>query len=449
MNIVIIGIGKVGRTLVEQLSKEGHDVVAIDNDKKVIEKTINDFDIMGMLGNGADYDIQNEAKVNTADLCIACTSSDELNILCCMVAKKLGAADTIARIRNPEYFTLFMGRELGLSLMVNPEYEAAMEIFRMLRSPGAIKIEPFANGKIDLVEFKLTAGSPIVDKKISEITQIIQSHMLICAIQRGEEVFIPDGSFTLRENDKLYVFDTPKNIYLILKKLKTYKSIVKNVMIVGGSRIAFYLARELDKIGISVKILEKQEQKSQTLSETLPHAEIVLGDGSDTDVLIDEGAIDTDAVIILTGSDEENVMISLFANANKAKKVIVKINRFSYYSILETSGIESIVSPRLLTSNHIIRYVRSKQNSHGSAVLNLYKIVNDKAEALEFLATENFEELSKPLKEISFKKNILIACILRGEDIITPDGNATIEKNDKVILVTTNPLLDDLNDVLE
>jgi trk system potassium uptake protein TrkA len=449
MNIVIIGIGKVGITLVDQLSKEGHNLVVIDNDKKVVEKTINDFDIMGILGNGADYDIQNEAKVNTADLCIACTSSDELNILCCMVAKKLGAADTIARIRNPEYFTLFMGRELGLSLMVNPEYEAAMEIFRILRSPGAIKIEPFANGKIDLVEFKLTANSPIANKKVFEISQILQTHMLICAIQRGEEVFIPDGNFTLLENDKLYVFDIPKNIYLILRKLKIYKSEVKNVTIVGGSRIAFYLAKELDKINIDVKILEKNEQKSQFLSETLPHADIVLGDGSESDILIDEGALRSDAIIVLTGSDEENVMISLFANANKAKKVIVKINRFSYYSILEASGIESIISPRLLTSNHIVRYVRSKQNAHGSAVLNLFKIVNDKAEALEFLATEKFVALSTPLKDIRFKKNILIACILRGDDIISPGGNATIEQDDKVILVTTNQLLDDLNDILE
>ena len=319
MQIVIIGIGKVGLTLVDHLSKEGHGIVIIDNNKKVVEKTVNDYDVMGVLGNGADHNVQREAHVDTCDLVIAATSSDELNILCCMVAKKLGKADTIARIRNPEYFTLFMGDELRLNLMVNPEYEAAMEIFRILRSPGAIKIEPFAKGKIDLVEFKLNENNPLNDMKVADIFSKLQVKVLLSAIQREEDVFIPDGEFVLREGDKVYITAAPKDAYLVLKKLNIYKSIAKSVMIIGGSKIAFYLTKELEKLGIHVKIIEKDEQKCVELSEQL-NAEIVIGDGSDREVLIEEGLLGCDAVIILTGSDEENIMISLFASNKKSKK---------------------------------------------------------------------------------------------------------------------------------
>ncbi|MFW5780295.1 MAG: Trk system potassium transporter TrkA [Bacillota bacterium] len=449
MEIVIIGIGKVGLTLVDQLSKEGHNIVVIDKHKKFIEKAINDYDVMGVLGNGADHNVQKEANMENCDLLIACTTSDELNILCCMVAKKLGKADTIARIRNPEYFTLFIGDELGLNLMVNPEYEAAMEIFRILRSPGTIKIDPFAKGRIDLVEFRLNEGNPLNNMTVSEIYSKLQLRVLICAVQRDDEVHIPKGDFVLQQGDKVYITSTPKNVYLIMKKLGIFKSIVKNVMVIGGSKISFYLTRQLEKLGIAVKILEKDEYKCKELSEQLKNSEIVIGDGSDREVLLEEGLLGMDAVIILTGSDEENIMISLFANSKKVKKIITKINRLSYYSMLEESGIESIISPRMLTANKIVRYVRGKQNSMGSSILNLYKIVNEKAEALEFLVTDSFEGLSIPLKELKLKDNLLIACILRGNDVITPSGDETIENADKVIVVTTNEFLEDLNDILQ
>ena len=449
MNIVIIGIGRLGRTVVEQLSKEGHDIVVIDNDKKTLEKTINDFDVIGLLGNGANYDIQNAANVETADLLIVCTSSDELNILCCMVAKKLGQTDTIARIRNPEYFNLFMGRDLGLNMMVNPDYEGAMEVFRILRSPGTIKTEPFAKGKVDLVEFKLTNDNPLINKPITEISSNYKLKMLVCAIQRDKEVIIPNGDTILRENDKIYVVTSAQNVYLILKNLGINEGIVKNVFIIGGGNISYYLAKKLIGAGLSVKIIEKNETKSLELSESLPEAEIVLGDASEQEILLEEGLLKADAVIILTGSDEENIMISLFASSHKAKKVITKINKLSYYSMLETSGVESIISPRLLTADHIIRYVRSKQNSFGSSVLNLYSIVNDKAEALEFKATESFKGLNTPLRELKIKKNLIIACILRGDEVITPQGPVTIEAGDNVIIVTTNEFLNDLDDILK
>jgi trk system potassium uptake protein TrkA len=449
MNIIIIGAGKMGLTLVRQLSKEGHNIVVVDNNKKVVEKTVNDFDVMGIYGNGADHEIQTEAKTQSADLLIACTSTDEFNILCCMVAKKLNAEiDTIARVRNPEYFTLFMSKELGLNMMVNPDYEAAMEIFRILRSPGTIKIEPFSGGKVDLVEFKLAWDNPLIDTAISDLTSKLQIKTLICAVQRDEEVIIPKGDFIFRENDKIHIIASPKDAHILMKKLGIFKSVAKKVMIIGGSRIAFYLAKQLDKIGIAVKIVEKNEQKAMELSESLDQAEIIIGDGSDRQVLQEEWLMNAGAVIILTGSDEENIMISLFAGSQKVNKVITKINRLSYYSMLEASGIESIISPHLLTANQIIRYVRGKQNSMGSSVLNLYRIVNDQAEALEFLATKTFAGLSKPLKALSIKPNLIIACILRDNNVITPHGDQTIEAGDKVIVVTTNEFLDDLNDIL-
>ncbi len=449
MNIVIIGIGKVGITLTEQLSKEDHNIVIVDKSKSVIEKAVNDYDVMGVVGNGASSDIQKEAKIDTADLLIACTSSDELNILSCMVAKKLGVTDTIARVRNPEYFKLFMSRELGLNLMVNPEYEGAMEIFRVLRSPGAIMIESFAEGKVDLVELKLTQGNPAVNLSVSQFVEKFNINLLICALQRGEDVIIPKGNTILREDDQIYITASSQDICNILRKAGFRKNPLKNVMIIGGGRISFYLTKELEKIGAKVKIVEKDEAKCLDLITQLDKVEVIAGDGSDQQVLIEEGLKSADAIVILTGSDEKNIMISIFAKNAGAQTIITKVNKLSYYSMLRASGVDSIISPRLITANQIIRYVRAKQNSKGSAVLNLYKIVNDKAEALEFIVTEKFEGISKPLKELKLKENLLIANILRGSEFITPHGGQTIEKGDKVIVVTTQGYLKDLNDILK
>ncbi|MGI6214245.1 MAG: Trk system potassium transporter TrkA [Christensenellales bacterium] len=448
MNIVIIGVGKVGRTLTEQLSKEEHNIVVIDKNKAVVEKTVNDFDVLGVVGNGANSDIQKEAKIEDADLLIACTASDEINILCCMVGKKLGVTDTIARVRNPEYFKLFMSGELGLNLMVNPEYEGAMEIFRILRSPGAIMIESFAEGKVDLVELKLAENNPMINLSVSQLIEKFNINFLICAIQRGDDVIIPNGNTVLLENDKIYITASPRDIITIFKKAGFRKTALKSVMIIGGGKVAFYLAKELEKIGVGVKIIEKDNAKCLELLSGLNKVEVIEGDGSEQQVLMDEGLKIVDAVVILTGSDEENIMISLFAQKAGAKSIITKINRLSYYSMLMASGVESIISPRLITANQIIRYVRAKQNSKGSAVLNLYKIVNDKAEAVEFIVTDKFQGLSKPLKELEIRKNLLIANILRGNEIILPHGNQTIEKGDKVIVVTTEGYLNDLNDIL-
>lgn len=449
MNVIIVGGGKVGLTLVDQLSKEGHNILLIDNNPKVIEKAVNTYDINGILGNGASYDIQIEANVNIADLVIACTPFDELNILCCLIAKKLGAKEIIARVRNPEYFTLFMGRELGLSMMVNPEFEAALEIARVLRFPAAIKTEPFTDEKVELVEFKIPGNSKLNNLTLSNLSSAFKAKILICAVQRSDEIYIPTGDFILKTNDKIYITAPQKETVLFVKEVGLMQNRIKNVMIIGGGKIAYYLTKELNKYGISVKIIENDEKTCQELSETLTKADIVLGDGSDQELLIEEGLLNTDAIVALTGIDEENIIISLFANSKKIKKVITKVNKGNFYEMLESSGLESIVSPKAITANHIIRYVRGMQNAKGSNICTLYRICNDRAEAIEFIVKENFKGLSIPLKTLKLRKNLLIACIIRGKDTITPNGNDTIEINDKVILVTTNEFLDDLNDILE
>ncbi len=447
MNIIIIGIGKVGLTLVEQLSEEDHNIIVIDKKRDVIERTINDYDVRGIVGNGADSDIQIEANINEADLLIACTSSDELNILLCMIAKKLADIDTIARVRNPEYFELFMSKELGLNLMVNPEYEGALKIFRILRSPGAIMIEPFADGKVDLVEFKLSGDNPMVGLTVSQFSQQININMLICAIERNEEVLIPNGSTLLKEEDKIYFTASTSGINKTFEKIGFKKSILKNVIIVGGGRISFYLAKKLEKIGTKVKIIERNPEKCLELLSQLNKAEVISADASDDRVLVEEGLKKADAIAILTGADEENIMIALFAKSVGVQTIVTKINRLSYYSILKASGIDSIISPRFITADQIVRYVRARKNS--DTVLNLYKIVNSKVEALEFIVTDKFEGLSIPLKDLPIKENILVANILRGKEVITPHGNQTIEKGDKVIIVTSEDNLDDLKGILK
>lgn len=448
MKIVIVGCGNVGMAIVEQLSKEDHSIVVIDTEPKFIQKAIETYDVKGLTGNGANYDIQKEADVAGCDLLIACTASDELNILCCMVGKRLGAKDTIARIRNPEYFTLFIGNELGLSMMVNPEYEAAMEIFRILRFPSAIKIEPFADGKIELVELRLDDGNPLINVPLRTVQQKFQTKFLVCAIERNDKVNIPKGDATLLEDDKIHITASPKDVYSLFKKLGILQSNNKRVIIVGGSRIAYYLCIELKKLGINAKIIEKSEEKCHALAESLPRTEIIHGDGSDQEILMDEGLSVTDIVVTLTGNDEQNIMISLFAKEKGVKKVITKINQVGYASMLESSGIDSVVLPRVLTASQITRYVRGKENSGGSNIVSLYQMINGDAEALEFVASDKFPYLNQPIKTLQIKENVILASIIRKGVVITPNGNDVIEENDRVIIVTTQEQFDDLADIL-
>lgn len=450
MNIVIVGAGSVGSELVEQLALEDHNIVIIDTQGEVIENLINSFDVKGICGNGASHEIMSEAEVHDSDLLIACTQNDELNILCCLLAKSFGASDTIARVRNPEYFKLFTERNINLSMMINAELEAALEISRSLRYQQAIMIEPFANGKVEIVEIKVEEKSLLDGLKLIDIPSKLGVKFLVTAVDRGDEVIIPSGYFELHSNDKIYILASSKDIFLLFKKLGIARG-AKSIMIIGGSRIASYLADELSKVDIKVKIIEIDKSRCEELDEELPKAEIICGDGTNQDLLIDEGMLNCDAVVSLCPIDEQNIIISLFALSKNIGKIITKIDKPTYSKLLSASGLDSIVSLRKSTSDQIIRYVRSKQNSMGSKINRLYSILQGKAEAIEFQVNDSFKACSIPLKDLKTIQDILIGGIVRNDKLIIPGGNDTIENGDSVIIVSAvrAEQLDDLNDILE
>ena len=451
MKIVIVGDGKVGQALTGRLAEEGHDLVVIDSSPEALRTSVEVHDVMGISGNGASYAVQKEAGVEDADLLIAATSGDELNLLCCLVAKKLGARHTIARVRNPDYADqlVMMREDLGLSMTVNPEMAAATEIARMLRFPSALKLDSFARGMVELVEIKVKEGSPLLGQALYTLSSHLGIRILICAVRRGEEVYIPTGSFVLQQGDKISITATPSEMDSLFRKLGIYRHKIHRVMVVGGGRIAYYLAKQLLKLGMSVKIIEKDAARCEQLSEALPKAQVILGDGSDRELLEEEDIDNMDALVAVTGMDEENIIISMYAGTLELGKVVTKINRMSFQEILDSAGIESVISPKGITVNQIVRYVRAMQNSQGSNVETLHRIVGGRVEALEFNVTADPEVTGIPLKDLRTRQNLLIAGILRGRTIIYPGGNDTIEPGDSVIVVTTGHQLKDLRDILE
>lgn len=452
MKIVIVGDGKVGFTLTQQLSKEGHNVVVIDSSNQALENSVNVLDVIGIHGNGASYAVQMEADVPHCDLLIAATSTDELNLLCCVLARKLGARHTIARVRNPEYSQqlLFMKEELGLSMYVNPELAAANEAARTLSFPSALKVETFAKGRVDLVEIKLRPGSVLNGLPLHALYSKYRVHILVCAVQRDNRVYIPTGDFILKEGDKINITASPREILFFFRAIGILTEKVRNVMIVGGGKIAYYLARSLTESGMRVKIIEIDKERCQQLCQRLPGVMIIHGDGTDEELLREEGIEATDAFVALTDFDEENIIISMYAGTKQVPKVITKINKLSFLDILGNSGIESVISPKHITSNQIVQYVRAMENSFGSSnVETLHRIVNNQVEALEFRVREKSRIVGVPLKNLQLKKDLLIACIVRNSQPIIPGGSSTIEVGDGVIVVTTNPHFQDLCDILK
>ena len=449
MNIVITGIGKIGRAVTEHLSGEGHNITVIDINPKVVDEIVNDYDVRGVCGNGAVASVLKEAEADKADLVISVTSSDELNVMCCLVAKKVGAKQTIARVRNPEYASqvYMMREELGLSMAVNPDFDAAMEIGRILRFPSAVKVDSFANGKVDLVEIKLDENSPLVGKNLLDLHERYQIRVLICAVCRGDEVFIPKGDFRLESKDEVYITASPAEITKLFKKLDILKERTRRVMIIGGSRIAYYLAQELVDLGASIKIIERDATRCQFLSENLSNCLIINADGTDQKNLLEEGLERMDALISLTGFDEENIIIAMNAKEKGVNTIIAKVNRNNYSNILDAAGIESVISPKDITTNHIIRYVRGMESSQGSEFKTLYRIVDNKVEALEFYIPFETNYTNIPLKDLKTKNNALLACIIRNNNVIIPNGNDSIQPLDTVIVVTTAPIKD-VSDIL-
>ena len=450
MKIVIVGIGKVGSTVAQYLSCEGYEVVVVDKNPEIIERMTNNFDVLGLCGNGASAEIQKEAGMSKANLVVALTSSDEFNILCCILARKNGARHTIARVRNPDYYhqAVFLRKELGLSMAINPELEAANTISRMLRFPSATKVDLFSKGRLELAQITLPSGTILEGVALWELHRKFGVQVLVCAVQRGDEVFIPSGDFVLQAGDQINITASHADMSAFFKKLGIYWDRMRSVFVIGGGKISFYLAKQLLQLGIHVKIVEQDEETCETLSELLPQATIIHGDGTDQELLLEEGLESMDACVSLTGIDEENIIISMFASMKKVKKVITKVNRTPLFTIMRSLGIESMVSPRAATGDILLRYVRALHNSTGNSVQTLYKLLDGQVEALEFVVRENITFIGKTLQEKKKKKGILIAGIVRNDRLIHPKGSDMMLAGDLVVVVTTMAGLQDLSDTL-
>lgn len=450
MKIIIVGCGKVGTTLAEQLNRENHDITLIDCDSEALQSISDSTDVMSVTGNGAVYQVQMEAGIKEADLLIATTNSDELNMLCCLIAKKAGNCHTIARIRNPEYSAEinYIREELNLSLAINPELAAAREIARLLRFPNAIKIELFAKGRIELLKFMIPKDSILDRMKVMDVVSRLKSNVLICAVERGDDVVIPDGNFEMRGGDKISFIAPHADCADFFRKAGIENNTVNSAMFVGGGKLTVYLAKALADTKIKIKIIEQDEERCRILSEILPHAMIIHGDGSDQKLLLEEGIRQTEAFASLTGFDEENILLSLYAASQSRAKLITKVNKIAFENVINALNLGSVIYPKMLTADIILQYVRAMQNSMGSNIETLYKIVADKAEALEFRVRGDSPVLGIPLEKLRTRNNLLVACINRNGRIIMPRGKDTLEAGDTVIIVTTHTGLNDLKDIL-
>ena len=451
MKIVIIGLGTIGRTILSSLSGEEHTITIIDENKEKIESLIEKYDVFGVVGNGACLDIQKEANVGSADLAIVITDSDELNVFVCLVAKQLGVKNTIARVRNPDYRKQIMEMRdsLGISMIVNPERDTATEIFNLINLPSIAQFERFARGRVLLVEIIAEKGCSLIGETLVSIGKKLNTKVLICAVQRGQNVTIPTGNFVIEEGDKVYLTSDAKSLRDFLAEINLVKTPLKNIMIVGGSKIGYYLADELSKKKYNIKLIESNKKIAEELAEDLPRVAVIHGNGTQHDLLIEEGIEAMDAFVALTDIDEENMVVSMFANKMKVRKTITQIKSDDLYGMLDELGINNNVSPKNIVANRVISYIRAIANTKGSNVLTLYRLVNNQVEALEFLAKKHEDIYDKSLKELKIKDNCLIACIIRNNEVIIPGGNDCIRLGDNVIVVTTHKNFDDLTDVFE
>lgn len=450
LKIIIVGCGKVGANLVDQLSKEGHDITVIDKKAEKIQDITNTYDVMGLVGNGASYSTQMEAGIEETDLIIAVTDSDELNLLCCTVAKRVGKCAAIARVRTPDYSeeTGYLREKLGLALIINPELEAAREVARILYFPTALEVNSFAHGQAELVKFKVPEGNLLNGLSLAYLGKNITNDILICAVERNGEVYMPNGDFVLQSGDVVSFVSERHIARDFLKQIGLATRQVKDTMIIGASKAAYYLAKELLNMGISVKIIEKEKENCEILSVKLPKAIIINGDGTDPDILKEEGIETVQSFIPLTGIDEENIMLTLYAKQVSKAKVVTKINRVNYKQVINNLDLGSLVYPKYITSEAIIAYVRAKKNSMGSNIETLYHMFDSRVEAIEFIVEENSKVSGVPIKDLKLKKDVLISFINHNGHIIIPTGNDEIEDGDTVMIVTKNTGFTGIDDIV-
>lgn len=450
MKIIIVGLGKVGQTLAAELSKEKNDITVIDHVEKKVEEFTAKYDLMGIVGNGATYSTQMEAGIEEADLLIAVTASDELNLLCCLIAKKAGNCHTIARVRTPDYSAEidFIKEELGLAMVINPEFAAAREIARILKFPSAIDVDSFVKSRVDLLKFRVKEKSVLDGMKISDMPSKMGGNILICGIERGEEVIIPDGNSILQARDLVTIVATANDANKFFKEAGIVANQARSIMIVGGGSIAYYVAKMLLTAGVKVKLVEKDLERCEKLCDLLPKATIVHGDGTNKELLLEEGLEQYDSFAALTNIDEENILLSLFAKKVSNAKLITKINRIAFDEVIRELDLDTVIHPKDITSEHIIRYVRSMKNSLGSNVETLHKIIDNKVEALEFIIRDKSKVTDIPLQKLRIQKGILIASISRNGQVIVPRGNDVLQVGDSVIVTTLRSGLEDIDDIL-
>ena len=452
MNIIVAGVGKIGLAVIEALVNEGHDVTVIDNKPEIITDVTNIYDVMGVCGNCADCETLEEAGVESAELFIAFTGSDEMNMLSCFLAKKMGAKHTVARIRNPEYNDRslgFMRQQLNLSMSVNPELLVAQELYNILKIPSAFKVEYFAKRGLEMIELKLKADSPLCGKKLSKLREKQNVEFLIGVVLRDGQVIIPDGSFELAEGDVISIAATPNDMQKLLKSMGVLAKQARSVMILGGSKTAYYLSKMLLSSGNEVKIIEKDAERCEELADIIPKAVLINGDGSQQELLLEEGLRSLDAFVTLTGMDEENILMSIFASNQNVPKVISKINRDEMVKMAEKLGLDCIVSTKSITCDIILRYTRALHNSLGSSIETLYKMMDGKVEALEFKVDDYLRFIGVPVKDLKIKRGILIAGITRAnKKTLIPSGDDIIMSGDRVIILSAEHRVTTLSDIL-
>lgn len=450
MKIIVVGLGKVGQNLAGELSKEGNDITVIDMKEEVVQEFVNQFDIMGLVGNGASYSTLKEAEIESADLMIAVTDSDELNLLCCLIARKAGNCQTIARVRNPEYGEeiSFIKEELGLAMVINPDLAAAEEISRILKFPSAIDVDSFVKSRVELLKFRVPENSVLDNLRIAELSSRVQANVLICAVERQDELIIPDGNAVLQAKDLVSIVGSTKDANDFFSRAGIISNQVKDVMIVGGSSIAFYLSKALLAAGIRVKIVEKDMKRCEQLCDLLPKATVVCGDGTDKELLLEEGLEHCESFAALTNIDEENILLSLYAKKVGKMKLITKINRIAFDEVIRGLDLDTVIHPKDIAAEHIVRYVRSMKNSLGSDMETLHRIIDNKAEALEFVIRSNSPVTDIPLQSLRIQKGILVACISRRGKVIIPRGSDTMQVGDNVIIITQHKGLNNIEDIL-
>ena len=451
MNIIIAGGGKVGSMLTRQLSSEGHDVTVIDSNAAVLQHSVERYDVIAVHGNCASMEILLNAGVKEADLLIAATDADEVNLLCCTTAHALNPKlHTIARIRNPEYTEQIyrMRNIFGLSMVINPEKEAATEIDRQLQYPGFLRRDTFAKGKTEIVELRVDAGSKLCNVRLMDLRSIVRCQVLVCAVLRDGSAIAPRGDFVLREGDRIFVTALSQNLTTLLKNLGLLARRVRDVTICGGGRISYYLATRLKKAGISVRIIEKDYNRCKLLCEQLPDADIIQGNVREQDFLESEGIADTDALVALTGQDELNMIVSLYGSARNVPHVITKLSHTGNTSVIGSLALGSVVCPRALVCSNIVRYVRAMENQTGAAI-SVHTIADGQVEALEFLVDEHTRNCGKPLKEFKLKPNVLLVSISHGANTEIPNGDSVFQKGDIVVVVDSNSreIIRQLNDI--